>query len=963
MAKIPTSPAVVYIEKDNSFYPPNIDSSIVGIIGFASKGEPNKAVLITTQEQLINEFGEPSESIYGQGLEGALEILEATNQMRFVRALPSDAKEASSYIQFGSCPAIKFDAMGFGIEKDLYLKVQVTDNNGVEKFSPMKEFSFDSATLGSLYDNQAEAMASIIGKGETVDEHVSIVIDPDDMDTCYLVGNYAGSNASLTVSSFLDNTFETPIKAFEVIDSEGNNIIPPPVADPKIVYIPNLLYSGSVAEALFTTGSLDLTDLNGSSITYSATYLTAVGATREIKETSFFVTGSDFGDIGSVEYQEFYGVFTGTTAYYDLTSFGVEVILLNTTSIGFSSADIGDYAKLQFGVTGAPGQFNEGALTGILGLQGGTTDGNYRYFVGVTGAAGTDTKLSDIDPNNRSSKAHGDGTKFQFFVTGVDGSIYDATALYGENFTTIEDLTVFINGAFVTPAVTASYEDQKIYIQENAVDYPLEDNYFDFYMATSIQGNALGYDWGETLLDPESRPAAAKMPDPVSGLELTRESIQYKVESLFPGEGYNYVTKDDGTPKGATIEVDNRPVQNVLITVNNDGVQAETFEVGVVKGLKFFETAINVGTDNPTSDYIKANIELTGSVDIEALTDWSDKFTVITGGLSAFDSEGNQVNPRFVKPLELASRKLENGSNGTMTGDDGKTALIGNSANKTGIYAIDDDAFNISIASVPGISDQSVQNTLITLAESTQNFLAVLSPPVGLDSAQDTIDWINGRSSTRTAAINSSWATVAWPWVQVFSVFDSKDRWYDPAIFLVRQMVFTDAVADPWFAPAGFRRGRLTKPIATEVPMSQGDRDALYSNAINPIVNFVPDGITIFGQKTTQRLASALDRINVRRMMIYIRKLLLVVGRQDLFEPNDEFTWEIITDKAESVLQDIKSRRGITDYRVICDETTNTPIRVDRNELWCKILLKPTKTAEWIVFEVNLTNQSAKFSG
>ena len=98
-------------------------------------------------------------------------------------------------------------------------------------------------------------------------------------------------------------------------------------------------------------------------------------------------------------------------------------------------------------------------------------------------------------------------------------------------------------------------------------------------------------------------------------------------------------------------------------------------------------------------------------------------------------------------------------------------------------------------------------------------------------------------------------------------------------------------------------------------------------------------------------------------MMIYIRKLLLVVGRQDLFESNDEFTWEIITDKAESVLQDIKSRRGITDYRVICDETTNTPIRVDRNELWCKILLKPTKTAEWIVFEVNLTNQSAKFSG
>jgi len=98
-------------------------------------------------------------------------------------------------------------------------------------------------------------------------------------------------------------------------------------------------------------------------------------------------------------------------------------------------------------------------------------------------------------------------------------------------------------------------------------------------------------------------------------------------------------------------------------------------------------------------------------------------------------------------------------------------------------------------------------------------------------------------------------------------------------------------------------------------------------------------------------------------LMIFLRKVLLQTGRQDLFEPNDAFTWEIIKDKAEAVLTDIQSRRGITDFRVICDETVNTPVRVDRNELWCKILLKPTKTAEWIIFEVNLTSQSAKFSG
>ena len=97
--------------------------------------------------------------------------------------------------------------------------------------------------------------------------------------------------------------------------------------------------------------------------------------------------------------------------------------------------------------------------------------------------------------------------------------------------------------------------------------------------------------------------------------------------------------------------------------------------------------------------------------------------------------------------------------------------------------------------------------------------------------------------------------------------------------------------------------------------------------------------------------------------MIYLRKVLLQAGRANLFEPNDEFTWDAVKQDATTVLADIQTRRGITDFKVICDETVNTPLRVDRNELWCKVLLKPTKTAEWIVFEVNLTNQSSKFSG
>jgi len=232
-------------------------------------------------------------------------------------------------------------------------------------------------------------------------------------------------------------------------------------------------------------------------------------------------------------------------------------------------------------------------------------------------------------------------------------------------------------------------------------------------------------------------------------------------------------------------------------------------------------------------------------------------------------------------------------------------------------------------------------------------------------TVQDAIDWTNGKSSStagaRSAAINSSYAAIHWPWVKVFSTFDGKDRWYDPSIFAARQMAYTDAVSDSWFAPAGFRRGRLTKPTEVEVKLNQGDRDSMYSggNVVNPIVAFPQQGITIFGQRTTQREPTALDRINVRRLMIYIRKVILIAARRFVFEPNDEFTWAQIEGLLNPFLDDIKRRRGITEFRVVCDETVNTPVRVDRNELWTKVLIKPTKTAEMLIFEINLTNQGA----
>jgi len=464
---------------------------------------------------------------------------------------------------------------------------------------------------------------------------------------------------------------------------------------------------------------------------------------------------------------------------------------------------------------------------------------------------------------------------------------------------------------------------------------------------------------------------------------MYNNTISYVAEALDSGKGYNLGVTPTNETSGVSTEITTVGGPNVTFSVNQDGSEVENFKVGLVSS-NFIESKINIGRVDRTSDFIKGNLYFSGAADpssgaVSSLSSFTSKIydsdgngigiqsgvqgmwktaANETGVLASVASAFGDFRSRFCKPIVSTY-----GMAGGTTTASSVADLIGSAtgAKKTGMQALDDDVLNISIAMVPGISDQSVQNALVTLAKETQNFIALLAPPQGIGSAQDAIDWTNGTSQTRTAALNDSYAAVYWPWVQVYSVADRKDRWYDPSIFAARAMALTDDRAEPWFAPAGFIRGKLAKPTDVEVKLNKGDRDALYSggNVVNPIVNFPQQGITIFGQRTTQRDPTALDRVNVRRLLIQLRKIILASTRRFLFEPNDEFLWDQIQNVVSPLLRDIQERRGLVEFRVVCDETTNTPVRVDRNELWCKVLLKPTKAAEVIVFELNVTNQSA----
>jgi hypothetical protein len=452
----------------------------------------------------------------------------------------------------------------------------------------------------------------------------------------------------------------------------------------------------------------------------------------------------------------------------------------------------------------------------------------------------------------------------------------------------------------------------------------------------------------------------------------------YVTRTLYPGAGYNYQTivrsygvKTSGLRTTVNSVAGSKTTLNLLVA---GGVE-ESHSVELVStsgGPDLDPTkVINNTTDetNKSSDYIIGEF----AVDIASRDDVTWGLPTSWGGsptgstLDVIDSGGALASPAVgdVKYLKLVdgTYNFEGGNNGDLDSGnfsdaDIKAAYIGNAAAGNGIYSYLKEDVDISLLAIPGVTEQNIINNAISIAQDSQEFLVVTNPPFGISTPQAAIAWSNGVAEGRTTALNSSYAAVYWPWVKLFNPFLQVDEYVSPDIFAIRQMAFTDANFDAWFAPAGLVRGRLTKPVDVEVVLTQGDRDALYGpgNVINPVQKFLTEGIVLWGQRTTQRTATALDRINVRRLMIIIRKMLLASTRQFVFEPNDAATWKRVQNAVEPLMADIKSRRGVVDFKVICDATTNTPIRIDRNELWCKVILQPTKAAEVIVFELNLTS-------
>jgi hypothetical protein len=211
------------------------------------------------------------------------------------------------------------------------------------------------------------------------------------------------------------------------------------------------------------------------------------------------------------------------------------------------------------------------------------------------------------------------------------------------------------------------------------------------------------------------------------------------------------------------------------------------------------------------------------------------------------------------------------------------------------------------------------------------------------------------------AGFDSSYTATYYPWVKIVDTDRNKPVWVPPSVVLPGVISFSDRVAAEWFAPAGLNRGGLTEVIQSKSRLTQTERDSLYENRVNPIASFPGQGVCVWGQKTLQARPSALDRINVRRLLIAAKKFIAASTRFLVFEQNTAATRNRFLNIVTPYLESIQQRQGLFAFRVIMDETNNTPDVIDRNIMYGQLYLQPTRTAEFIVLDFNVQPTGAEF--
>jgi hypothetical protein len=398
------------------------------------------------------------------------------------------------------------------------------------------------------------------------------------------------------------------------------------------------------------------------------------------------------------------------------------------------------------------------------------------------------------------------------------------------------------------------------------------------------------------------------------------------------------------------------------------------------------ETWTNLSLDPTQPNYISKVI---GDTYKKITTVGSDTFVEVVGNYPnnsryIYISEVNSPTPFYFNNAGVVgtnpatglswSASLPGVSNGAFGGAGGDlfyTAArfynnISSSGNIQGLNASD---YNTAIG-LMGNQDEYVYNVIttpgLTKDNATSQVSALINTVQTRGDAVAVIDLVAYGSSTNQAltaatTYNSSYAAAYWPWLQTIDPGTGQLVWVPASTMIPGVYAFNDSVSDPWFAPAGINRGGLDTVIRAEQKLTQTQRNDLYIGNVNPIATFPNVGVVVYGQKTLQKKASALDRVNVRRLLIALKSYISQVANNLVFEQNTIATRNQFLSQVNPYLESVQQRQGLFAFRVIMDDSNNTPDVIDRNQLIGQIYLQPTKTAEFIYLDFNILPTGATF--
>jgi phage tail sheath protein FI len=470
-------------------------------------------------------------------------------------------------------------------------------------------------------------------------------------------------------------------------------------------------------------------------------------------------------------------------------------------------------------------------------------------------------------------------------------------------------------------------------------------------------------------------------------LTISNDNIQSGGENIFEletlGDGQILNCSGPESPKGA---LSNGTKDNIRWEITNSNISDGTFTLLIRRGddqtkrKSTLETFTNVSLDPKSSNYIARRVgnqtkTIQGSgTDVYIQTEGNypnaSKFVrvkQVNSKTPEYFTNDGEVKTQFTASIPVAQSGTMGGATGTIK--DG--AKFYNDINNTDTQGLNGDDYTtaIQLLNNPDEFRYKVITTPGLVLENEDHADSINTLLSNIEERGDAIyipDLVNyGATPTSTvstaASVDSSYAASYWPWVQITEPSTRQLVWIPASTLIPGVYASNDNAAEAWFAPAGINRGGLGMVNQAERKLTQPNRDTLYSGKVNPIATFPGRGVVVFGQKTLQTQASALDRVNVRRLLIELKSFISQIADTLVFEQNTESTRSQFLSQVNPFLESVEQRQGLFAYKVVMDDSNNTSDVIDRNQLIGAIYIQPTKTAEFIYLDFNITPTGAEF--